>query len=96
MASGTLESVACHFWLVLASPVSLVLSFLFLSSFSSFSYPLLAFPIRHPDEGMAERRQAPGCCEHPVVRALRVQDAHERACDRHAGAVLSTPSVLKR
>ena len=31
---------------------------------------LFAFPIRHPDEGMAERRQAPGCCEHPVVHAM--------------------------
>jgi hypothetical protein len=50
------------------------LSFLFssvsASSFLPASYLLLAFPIRHPDEGMAERRQAPGCCEHPVVRAM--------------------------
>jgi hypothetical protein len=33
-------------------------------------YSLFVFSIRHPDEGMAERRQAPGCCEHPVVRAM--------------------------
>jgi hypothetical protein len=48
-------------------------SFDFSSSFSSFlpiRYSLLAFSIRHPDEGMAERRQAPGCCEHPVVHAM--------------------------
>ncbi len=35
-----------------------------------YRYSLFAFSIRHPDEGMAERRQAPGCCEHPVVRAM--------------------------
>jgi hypothetical protein len=33
-------------------------------------HSLFAFPIRHPDEGMAERRQAPGRCEHPVGRAM--------------------------
>ena len=42
-----------------------------LSRFSSL-YSLLSirFFCCHPDEGMAERRQAPGCCEHPVVRAM--------------------------
>ena len=52
-------------------PISLFSVFLFLFLFLFLSpYSLFAFPIRHPDEGMAERRQAPGRCEHPVVRAM--------------------------
>ena len=49
-------------------PSSLFSSSFFSSFLSPYSYSL--FPIRHPGEGMAERRQAPGCCEHPVVRAM--------------------------
>ena len=62
-------------------------------SFSFFLLPPSSFPIRyspspirHPDEGMAERRQAPGCCVAPGSARH----------DRRAGVVLSTPSVLKR
>ena len=59
--------------------ISLLLTFLSLlfslfsasaSSSLAIRYSPFAFPIRHPDEGMAERRQAPGCCEHPVVHAM--------------------------
>ena len=39
---------------------------LFLSLLSSYC----AISSATPDEGMAERRQAPGCCEHPVARAM--------------------------
>ena len=66
LAAHPTDLAAPHFSLF---SVSLVLS--------STRYVLLAAPgslfassVCHPDEGMAERRQAPGCCEHPVVRAM--------------------------
>ena len=68
--------------LVLTSVVSF---FLFPFCFP-IRYSLFAFSIRHPDEGMAERRQAPGRCVAPGSARH----------DRRAGAVLSAPSVLKR
>src|SRR6266481_1829021 len=64
------------------------LLFFLSSSLLPIRYFLFAirFPIRHPDEGMAERRQAPGCCVAPGSARH----------DRRAGVVLAAPSVLKR
>jgi hypothetical protein len=47
----------------------------------------------HPDEGWAERRQAPGCCGIRLARRV-TQDAHERAyVTRRAGALARRPCV---
>src|SRR5262249_3578080 len=93
LTRSRMESIACHS----SFPSS---PFLFSSLFLSLALLLFGTPkspfagllFALPDEGMAERRRRPGAANAwqgmPYARPAR-------ACDRHAGAVLSTPDVLK-
>ena len=60
---------ACHRAALRADPLAHAGYEVSLNLHFFIPFVLLLPSIRRPDEGRAERRQAPGCCGHPVVRA---------------------------